>query len=186
MDKYDCLESVVRNSLGSVVWSHKIQEKQADVYQKRFRTLETIKIIAASITSAGLVSLLFTDAFWLKLVSTVVSFVSIFISAFFKSFNLNTMVNEHKRSAVALLSTRDQLIMLILKIKLRNETVDCLCNQYEQIMKQLHKVYIEAPNTTDTAVKKAKTALEVTQDNTFLDEEIDQYLPKALRKDGHL
>lgn len=185
MDKYDYLEDVVRNSVGSVVWSHKIQEKQADIYDRRFRCFEILKIIAASITSAGLVSLLFTDVFWVKVVSAIISFVSIFISAFFKAFNLNAMVCDHKRTAVALLSVRDRLIMLLLKVRMRRETPDNLYDEYEQIIKDLHGVYSEAPNTTDAAVEKAREALHTTQDNTFSDDEIDSYLPKVLRKEAN-
>lgn len=182
MFDYEYLESSVRNTLGSVVWSHKIQEKQADIYTARFRSMETAKILASALTSAGLVSLFITDTLWVKILSSLISFVSFFVSAFFKSFNLNDMIGEHKRSAVALLAIRDKLIMLILQIRMKQKTAVELYSEYELLMNQLHKAYSESPNTTDAAVKKAKLALNVTLDNTFSDEEIDSYLPKELRK----
>lgn len=182
MNDYGYLESTVRNTLGSVVWSHKIQEKQADLYTARFRCMETVRILASALTSAGILSLFLTDALWIKLLSSLISFVSIFVSAFFKSFDLSTMINEHKRSAVALLAIRDNLIMLILQIRMKNEAPDELLSQYEQLLNQLHKVYSEAPSTTDAAVEEARVALNITHDNTFSDIEIDSYLPKGLRK----
>lgn len=69
------LEDVVRDSYASVVWSHKIQEKQADIYAEKFKKMETVNIGAASLTSVGIVALIFTDPLWLKLecVSKVIS-----------------------------------------------------------------------------------------------------------------
>lgn len=182
LTEYDYLESTVRNTYGSVVWSHKIQEKQADMYTTRYRRMETAKIWAASLTSAGIVSLVFTDALWVKLFSACISFVSIFVSAFFKSFDLKTMISAHKKSAVDILAIRDELITLILQIRMRKEAPDVLLAEYEELMGSLHKVYAEAPSTTDKAVEDARVALNIQKDNTFSDEEIDSYLPEALRK----
>ncbi len=182
MEKYNSLESTVRNTLASVVWSHKIQEKQADIYTSRYRFFETIRIVASGITSVGLISLVFKDAGAVKIICAMVSLVSFCVSAFFKSFNLNTMVNEHKQAATQLLSVRDGLIMLILQIRMRNLAPDALYSEFEQLMEKLHKIYCNAPITTDKAVDMARTALKVTEDNTFSDQEIDSYLPKELRK----
>ena len=55
-DEYSILEDSVRNTFGSVVWSHKIQEKQADIYFSQYKCMETIKIATASLTSVGIVS----------------------------------------------------------------------------------------------------------------------------------
>ena len=59
---------------------------------------------------------------------------------------------------------------------------EVLYEKYEQAVKQLHKVYAEAPNTSDKAEELAGKALKETKDNTFFDEEIDSYLPISLRK----
>lgn len=183
-EKYCKLESSVRDTLGSVVWSHKIQEKQADIYAKHFKVMETVKILSASLTSVGIVSLIFTDQFWIKIISALISFVSIFVSALFKSFDLQIMVGQHKAAANNLLAVRDDLKLLILQIKLQKSDPDALYNRYEEIVHQLDKVYADAPNTTDKAVALARTALNVTKDNTFTDGEIDGFLPVGLRKAG--
>lgn len=74
---YEKLEDSVRNSYGSVVWSHKIQEKQADIYSNKYKILETINIATASLTSAGIIAIIFVDPFWLKLISAFGFFCSI-------------------------------------------------------------------------------------------------------------
>lgn len=182
MENFDYLESTVRNTYAGVVWSHKIQEKQADIYTNKYRRMETAKIWAASLTSVGIVSLVFTDALWVKLISAFISFISVFVSAFFKSFDLKTMISAHKKSAVDILSIRNELITLILQIRMKNESPEILLSKYEELMSRLNKVYAEAPATTDKAVEEARVALNVQKDNTFSDKEIDFYLPEALRK----
>lgn len=179
---YDKIESSVRDTFGSVVWSHKIQEKQADIYDVRFKWMETAKIAAASLTSVGIVSLIFTDQLWIKLVSALISFISVFVSAFFKSFDLQIMVNQHKSAANNLLVIRDELKLLLLQIRLQKDDPVALYEKYESTVHRLDKIYADAPNTTNKAVEMAREALNVTQDNTFLDAEIDNFLPVELKK----
>ena len=77
------METSVKRSYASVVWSHKIQEKQCDIYTRQYKLLETLNIIAASATSVGILSLIFTNQFWIKIISAILSFVTIFVSAYF-------------------------------------------------------------------------------------------------------
>lgn len=51
-------------------------------------------------------------------------------------------------------------------------------------MDKANEIYMAVPTTTDQAVDMAKDALQVTEDNTFSEEEIDSYLPPALQKGG--
>lgn len=57
MQDYQVLLDVVRQNFASVVWTHKIQEKQADIYADRYKLLETINVVVAALTSCGVVSL---------------------------------------------------------------------------------------------------------------------------------
>ena len=164
-NEYSILEDSVRNTFGSVVWSHKIQEKQADIYFLQYKYMETIKIATASLTSVG-----------------IVSFVSVFISAFFKSFDLQTLVSVHNNTAQKLLKIRDELKLLLMLIHLKQKTVNELAAMYQDIVEKLDILYAEAPRTTDKAVKKARTALNVNHDNQFTDEEINCNLPNSLHR----
>lgn len=182
MEKIQILEDNVRNRYMSVVWSHKIQEKQADIYAKRFSQLETIKILAASLTSIGIVALIFKDAMWLRILSALISFCSVFISAYFKSFNLQEMVGLHKNAANKLIPLRDKFQMLLMKIKCQDGGYDELCAQFQKLMDDLDTLYTEVPSTTDAAVEQARIALKITKDNNFSTAEIDSCLPDSLRR----
>jgi uncharacterized Tic20 family protein len=183
-EKYLILESSIRDTFGSVVWSHKIQEKQADIYAKEFKILEIVKLVAATLTSVGVISVIFTTQYWIKIFSVVISFIAVFISAYFKSFNLQAMIEQHKMAANKLLAIRDSLKLLLLRVKIQEEDSAVLYDQYEKIVHQLDAVYSESPKTTDKAVKLARISLNITQDNNFTDEEIDNNLPPELRKDN--
>lgn len=172
---YEKLEDSVRNSYGSVVWSHKIQEKQADIYSNKYKILETISIATASLTSAGIIAIIFVDPFWLKLISA-------FVSAYVRSFDLQKSISLHKTTANKLIVVRDQYKLLLLAIKLKKDNVVNLYKEYELLVKRTDEIYAEAPNTTEKAVEQARVALNIKKDNTFSDEEIDSFLPESLRR----
>lgn len=184
IENYKMLEDVVRDSYASVVWSHKIQEKQADIYAKKFKKMETVNIGAASLTSVGIVALIFTDPLWLKLVSALISFATVYITAYFKSFDLQKFITSHKAAANKLIAVRDQYKVLLTEIKLKVDSVENLLARYKELVEKTDAIYLEAPTTTDEAVGKASKALKIKKDNTFTDAEIDSFLPLSLRREN--
>ncbi len=185
MDKdYLILEDNVRYSFMSVVWSHKIQEKQADILTEKYNRFETIRIICASLTSVGLISLVFSEQFIIKVLSTLISFVSTAISLFFKSYDIQKNITNHKNTANELLYLRDKFRFLLVEIKTQNMSVKNLIEKYEDLLEQLNKVYKTAPNTTDEAVNRASNYLKIKKDNEFTDDEIDMNLPETLKRRG--
>lgn len=182
IDDYSVLENSVRNSYGSIVWSHKIQEKQSDIYAEKFKKMETVNIFAASLTSVGVIAMIFTDPLWLKLISALISLATVFITAYYKAFDLQKLMVSHKATANKLIAVRDKYKVLLIKIKLKSDPIDQLILQYNELVKEVDTIYLDAPSTTDKAVKRASEALKVTQDNTFSEEEIDSFLPASLRR----
>lgn len=181
--QYLSLENVIRNKYASVVWSHKIQEKQAEIYSTNYKRLKTASILSASITSVGIVSLIFTDQLWVKIASAIISFVTIFVSSYFKTFNLSDLQKSHKASANQILQIRDKLEMILTEIKIRSKPPEIIWQDYKELLEELHKCYNEAPATTDKAVKLARKSLNIKKDNSFSDDEIDSFLPETLRKE---
>jgi hypothetical protein len=182
IDSYKVLEDTVRDSYASVVWSHKIQEKQSDIYAEKYKKMETVNIATASLTSVGIVAMIFTDPLWLKLVSALISFATVYITAYYKSFDLQKLVASHKATANKLIAVRDQYKLLLMKIHCQIDTVETLVSRYDELIKETGAIYLEAPSTTNDAVARAREALKVTQDNTFSAEEIDSFLPESLRR----
>ena len=183
-DQYNILEDAVRDMFARAVWSHKIQEKQSDIYQMRYKWMETVSILCASLTAVGILSTIFTDQLWLKIVSAILSFATAFIAAYFKSFDLSTLTKSHKETANKLLIVRNEITSLLTSIKLKEKSIAELEDRYRTLMDKANEVYKGAPTTTDKAVALAKEALQVSGDNTFSTDEIDSYLPPALQKGG--
>ena len=50
---YHILLDEVRQNFASVVWTHKIQEKQADIYAQKYKWLETTNILFPLLHLAG-------------------------------------------------------------------------------------------------------------------------------------
>lgn len=183
-DKYNILEDAVRDMYARAVWSHKIQEKQADIYQKQHKRMVIANIFITALTSAGIISTIFCDQFWIKLLSTFLSFASIFFTLYLKLFDLNNQMKAHKDAANNILIVRNEIFCLITSIKLREKSISDLEDRYHELMDKANMTYKEAPSTTDKAVKLAKKALQVKGDNTFSAEEIDLYLPPLHQKGG--
>lgn len=176
------MEDVIRDSYSGIVWSHKIQEKQSDIYAEKFKKLKIINIFAASLTSVGIVAMIFTDPLWLKLVSSIISFATVFITAYFKSFDLQKLITAHKATANKLIAVRDRYKILLMEIKLQKDSVANLLLKYNALVDEADAIYQEAPSTTDEAVERACEALKVKKDNSFSEEEVDSFLPSSLRR----
>ncbi len=183
-DSYSLLESVIRQTFASVVWTHKIQEKQGDIKEKHFRGMETVNIFCASLTSTGVLSIAFgQDQAWIKVATALLSFVTVFFGAYFKSFKMQDNIAKHRVTAAKLVAIRNDLVALIADTRLGKEDPDTIQNEYKRLLSKLHSVYSEAPATTEKAVKLAEEALVVKQDYTFSDEEINRFLPRELHKE---
>ena len=180
---YQVLMDLVRQNFASVVWTHKIQEKQADIYAENYAKLQTINIIAASITSCGIISTIFAgDKFQLvlKIVTAMLSFFTLCITAYFKSFDLQTLGKQSKEAANQFLVIRNELLQIIGDIHIQKESVHEIEGRYNEIIRRLNELYVAAPSTTDKAVERATQALNEKQEYTFSEEEIDRFLPASL------
>lgn len=181
--EYKILLDVVRQSYASVVWTHKIQEKQADIYSERKNFLETVNIIVATLTSCGVTSIVVNkDSFVLKLITFVLSFITVAITAYFKNVDLKSLQKQHKDAANNFIVIRNELLQVITDICMRNEEVKSLNDRYKSIMERLNKLYINAPIVSERAGKRAADAFAKEKGYYYKEEEIDRFLPPELRK----
>ena len=176
--EYEILLDVVRQSYASVVWTHKIQEKQADIYSKRKNN-----IIVATLTSCGVTSIVVNkDCFALKLITFVLSFITVAITAYFKNVDLKSLQKQHKDAANNFIVIRNELLQVITDICMKNEEVKSLNDRYKSIMERLNKLYINAPIVSERAGKRAADAFAKEKGYSYKEEEIDRFLPPELRK----
>lgn len=185
-DNYKLLEDLIRNSYSNLVWTHKIQEKQAEIYENRYKVLTTINIVAAALTSAGVLSVNSFDCVavqrWIKFASAMASFATAATTACLASFDYKSMAKSNKTAATKLVALRDEILILLAKTKFEQQPCQELHKDFYAIQERIHNVYSEAPHTTNQAVRKASDAIKVSNDGIYTDEEIDQLLPSSLRR----
>ena len=181
-DEYVILEDVVRNTFAGAVWTHKIHEKQADLYAREYHTMETINILCASLTSAGVVGTILYSETWLKIITAVLSFVTVFCNAYFKSFALQDMIDKNRATAHKVVCLRNDLVTLITELKLKAKPIEDIASSYKELSQKLNDAYASAPSTTKKAVDEAEHALKDCDEYTYTDQEIDRFLPQHLRR----
>ena len=181
-NKYQILLDVVRQNYMSVVWTHKIQIKQADIYASNYRKLQTANVILAAATACGAVSIFANqDSLAPKIITVILSFLTTAVTTYLKSFDLKSMEKQHKDAAEQFLVFRNELLHLIGEIHMQEKLVNELDEKFQRIEETLNALYLSAPSTTDEAVKGAKKALETNNDYTYTNDEIDRFLPPTLK-----
>ena len=179
----ETIESELRQFFATVVWNHKIHEKQSDIYTFKFNFFENTKIFCLTLTTSGLLSSFFTDELWIKIVATIVSAINIFINSYYKTYNLKELKDSHKKTALKFLSLRNRLISIFSDIHCNFLKLDEVRELRNEIYREYNDICEAALPTSNKAVKQASVALSIKRDNTFLDDEINSYLPIELRKE---
>ena len=170
----------VRQSFASVVWTHKIQEKQADIYASEYKYCKIISIFTNAITSCGIITLFFCDSDIAKFFTALISFATLFFNTYLKIFDQKKLEYQHRVTANKFIIVRNQLFRIITKLHLGIE-LNQIILEYQEIMHNLEQLYLDAPSTTDNAVNKARKALNLKNEYTYTDEEIDHFLPAHLK-----
>lgn len=182
MDDLEIIESQIRQMLASIVWTHKIQEKQADIYKNWYNFWETVRIILASITASGIFTVIFLDNYILKIITAIISIITLFIDFYLKSYDLKFLANKHKLSALELLELREETISILCDIKLDKYDASSLLEKRDYIKSNEIKIYKNMLDCSDRAVNRATKALKDSGDSSYSDEEIDKFLPLLARK----
>lgn len=181
MEKYQILLDFVRQQYASVIWTHRVQEKQAELYARKYRIFETANILAASLTACGIVGTIVQDGLFIKVVTAVLSFITVFIAAYNKSFDLKTLAAGHQTAANRAAGIRNELLQVIAELHMMEKPVDKINTEFNGVMSRLNKLYVEMPTTTNRAVRAARETVKSSGELTWDDAQIDAYLPPALQ-----
>lgn len=176
------LESQLRQIFASVVWTHKIQEKQADRYLKTHNILENWRMVLSAVTTSGIVAVIFIDGLWLKIITAIISAISSFISIYYKNYDLKSLQKDHKNSAIDLLELREDLVSTLCDIKFEKYNQEELLKKRDEFIERKIQIAKCTLDADQKSVNEASDNLKKRQDNTYSDEEIDSYLPTVARK----
>lgn len=181
-DQLIILESQIRECYGRVVYSHKTQEKCADIIFKLHNRLKLWLIIMSGIVTTSLLLKLFGDNDYALYVSAVLSSVLFALNAYTKDYDLGAIAQKHTNAANELWDIRETYLSLLTDLKGNSLSIGQIINKRDDLQSRLLNIYSGSPRTTSRAYREASKALQKNEELTFSDEEINVFLPKELRK----
>jgi len=176
------LEAQIRECYGRVVWSHKTQEKCADIILKRNNLLKWMQIGLSTLTTTGLIVTIFGDVLWVKITSAIISALLLLLNTYLKSKDLGTIAQQHSAAAADIWNIRESYLSLITDLKTGDISIENIREKRDKLQERLAIIYKGSPRTISKAYKEATKALKLNEEMTFCDEEIDCFLPEELRK----
>lgn len=176
------LEDQIRECYGRVVWTHKTQEKCADILNRKNNNIKFWQIVLSALTTSGIFIAVFGANKTIGVISAIISLVLTILNAYVKKYDLGGMAQKHAEAAVSIWNLRESYFSLLTDIRTGNITAEAIRARRDTLQNDLHKLYKGSPRAIDKAYNEASKALKSMEDMTFSDEELDKFLPKSLRK----
>ncbi|WP_406377128.1 SLATT domain-containing protein [Streptomyces sp. NBC_00197] len=170
----------IRESFGRVVYSHKTHEKAREIESDKADRVKWINITLVTLTSGTLLTSVITDQKLLLYVSSGVSALAFAFTIFQLSFNPEKTAEQHRAVAKELWYVREQYVHLLTDIQTRPNEVD-IPRRRDALVEELKNIYRLAPDTSSKAYGAAQEALQIHEDMTFSNDELNRFLPEALR-----
>lgn len=181
-NQIDILESQIREIFGRVVYSHKAQEKCADIVLELHKCLKLILIVISALVTTSLLVKIFGDNQWSLIVGVILSTILLGLNTYTKDYDLGEIAQKHTNAANDLWDIRECFLSLLTDMKAGLLSVNQIVARRDELQNRLYSVYSGSPRTNYKAYKEAQKALQVNEELTFSDEEIDSFLPQELRK----
>jgi hypothetical protein len=180
----DALDASLREAFGRVVYSHTTHVKMINQLNTAIHRWRWAQIVILSLTTGGVITNLFQGTVWVGILAAIGSALSLAMIIYQLSFNYERAVQEHRRAATRLWGIREEYENLIADLQDAGINPEAARAKRDEITRRLQEIYTECPDTTTSAFKAARRALKWSDEMTFSNEEVDQFLPEALRRYG--
>ena len=181
-DRRDLLDAQIRESFGRVVYSHKAQEKEADLLLARLSKIKLGQVVLPAISTAGFVTVLLGTGWWGSLVGGIFSAALLALNLYTRNYDLGRQAQQHRDAAINTWSIREKYLSLITDLAMGCEPLSDIQRKRDALVDELRDIYANSPSTSKAAYKKAHKALNVQEEMTFSVAEVDSFLPQALRR----
>lgn len=173
----------------NMIWTHKIQEKQADLYLKMSHNNKTWMTWMTVLTTTSIFSVILTNFgfdWLLEVITGIFAALSTFFTLRSKDNAWEAKALANKNYAAKCRTIREMYASLMTDVKSgRYESIEEIAlkrNELEHLEQMLFE-NTTAPHTTEKAVKKAEEALKSSKESTTEDEEFRLLLPENLQID---
>jgi hypothetical protein len=182
-DGRECVLATARELYGRAVYTHKVHEKERQIWSDKACRMNYINVALISATTVFAVVSVALQPKWLLILTALLASATTAFVLWQSSFDPVGKENRHRTAAKELLWVREQLLLLIERCHVETEQVPHLQQFLETITRELTAIYKFAPDTSSEAYAIADSALKGGE-FTFSDEEIDRFLPTQLRKNN--
>jgi len=172
--------SVVRETFGKIVYSHKTHEKAADICITKNKWFKRINVLLITLTSGSALGSILKGDYYL-ISTSILSTVTLFFVIYQLSLNLEQEAQNHKRTAKKLWLMREKYQNFIADIINGRHQINQIANMRNELLSELNKIIEDTPQTDSKAYYKARKALKIEEEMTFSKSEIDSFLPEELR-----
>lgn len=148
----------------------------------RLNRVQWGQIILSAITTGGLVTTLFGGSQCGVIIGAFTSTALLILNAIVKNFDLGEVAQKHKQAANDLWLIREKYLSLLVDLRKLDNPIESIQKQRDDLLEQLHSVYVGAPSTTSDAYHDAQKALKILEEMTFSKDEIESLLPVELRR----
>jgi hypothetical protein len=173
--------ATARELYGRVVYSHKTHERERVIWGDKVCSMGRWNVWLVSLTTLFAILSAVLKPLVLLLLTALISAATTGFVLWQANFDPVGKENQHRTAAKELLWIREQLLLLIERCHLESVPTRELQVSLESLTRELTSMYKFAPNTSALAYGQAQAALK-SGEFTFSDEEIDAFLPVALRK----
>ena len=181
-DRRDLLDAQLREAFGRVVYTHKAHEKEADILLARLSKIKLGQIVLPAISTGGFVTALLGTGWWGTMVGGIFSAALLALNLYTRNYDLGQQAQQHRDAAIKIWSIREKYFSLITDLAMECESLSDLRLKRVALAEELKETYSNSPSTTEAAYKKAQKALNLQEEMTFSDAEVDAFLPPALRR----
>lgn len=178
----EVLESQLRELYGRVLWTHKTQEKCADIISKRNALIKITQIILSALTTTGILVAVFGENKVVGIISAIVSAILFGLNTYTKDYDLGEIAQKHSNAATDIWNVRETYLSLLTDLKAGRLQPDQIRDKREALQEDLYNIYKGSPRTISKAYQKATKGLKLKEELTFSNDEIDSLLPEELRK----
>lgn len=178
----ELLEAQIRECYGRVVWTHKTQEKCADILNARNNSLKFWQIVLSAATTTGVIVAVFGESKEVGILSALISLVLTILNTYVKKYDLGGMAQKHADAAISIWNLRESYLSLLTDIRSQSLSPESIRTTRDKLQSDLHKLYKGSPRTISKAYKEASKALKEMEEMSFTDQEIDKFLPNVLKK----
>lgn len=169
-----------------VVWTHKIQECQADIYLEKSKRTQTFLRILSALTTTGTIAALINglNTWIVAVITAFVAAASLYLTLSNGDSHTEYKVADCKRFAAIMHNLRNQYESLMTDIKAELLTDKEIVERRTLLEKLENDVYSSPlPATTAKAVKRASKSLKVSKDSTTEEKELELIVPSHLQID---